>query len=99
MTEPTYEYIKGHGWVVFNNEIYEVVNEQGTWHLENRLPKTGEWYAMFAKTDTYYVLGDRVNLIRYGEYLKDLTEWSQYAYDGWTPPKNCYICVLRFTRK
>lgn len=97
MTEPTYEYIKGQGWVVFNGEIHEVTNQWGTWHLENRLPKPGERYAMFAKSDEKYVLEDRVDLITYGEYLKALNDWNQYAYDGWTPPKNCFICVLSFT--
>ena len=79
--EPTYEYIKGQGWVLNNKQSKVLTFKDGVKALvENRKPNRGEKY-------TYVTIYDKEWVLLEGEYQMNLNylekHWAKYTtYDG-----------------
>jgi hypothetical protein len=58
MQEPTYEYVKGSGWVVMSNPITKTRCGKMV-RLEYRLPEVGEHYDFFAYDHDSYFTEDK----------------------------------------
>jgi hypothetical protein len=80
--EPTYEFVRGVGWVPCNGALNRVFvsTRHGNFYLELREPKIGERYATFYKNDTKYVKDGALQLAVFKNYLETNTDWYIGSY-------------------
>lgn len=66
------------GWGVNLHERYEVRNAFGRWVVIARMPRVGEFYAVFGSADRF-VSNGKLDLARYAKHLEesDYSDWSQ----------------------
>lgn len=81
MTEPTYNYVKGQGWIP--GPAFETANvdhRKGKFRIELRDPKVGEYYGCFSLFDKEFLKNGRADIHKLADYCnKTCTDWEAYT--------------------